>query len=73
VNAETVVRCPKCGFTTKLIQDASGSPNFPLGHEMAHTCEYLIDQKIRGAIHDWTCPHLKDEIERRSFNGSAGA
>ena len=72
MNSETV-RCPRCGFTAKLIQDASGSPNVPLGDEMARTCEYLIDQKARGAIHDWICPHLKNEVERRSPSGYAGA
>jgi hypothetical protein len=41
VNAE-MIRSPKCGFTTKLIHDASGSPNVPLSDEMSHTCEYLI-------------------------------
>jgi hypothetical protein len=60
-----VAQCPKCGFKTKLIRDASGSLTFPLGHELAESCEYLIDQKARGGpIHDWMCPHLKDEVER---------
>jgi hypothetical protein len=58
------VRCPQCGFLSKIKPQPSGGVNFGMP-DADSNCEFLQEQKkSKGVIADWMCPHLKQVVER---------